>query len=367
MSDRVLLLIKGLARGGAEQLLASALPYVDREQFEYEIAYVLPELDALAEEMRSAGISVTCLGDGGSVWLRRLRSFLLERDFDLIHSHLPLVSIGVRLVRPTRTRLVYTEHNEWACYRGSTRTANLATFSRNDHVFAVSDHVRRSIRYPRALRGLLRMPRVETLLHGIDADAVAGWSARDGVRSELGIEAAAPVVGTVSNFRKEKALEDMVRAAAVVRRTVPDVRFVLVGAGPTESRVRALASQLGLRDTVIFAGYRPDAPRVVTSFDVFTMSSIHEGLSIALVEALALGKPAVVTDAGGLSEVVEDGVQGYVVPPRDPSALAARVVSLLCSPYDRQRLGDAARVRARQFDIRSAVRRMEDVYAELLA
>ena len=118
---------------------------------------------------------------------------------------------------------------------------------------------------------------------------------------------------------------------------------------------------------MILAGYRPDAPRVVTSFDVFTMSSIHEGLSIALVEALALGKPAVVTDAGGLSEVVEDGVQGYVVPPRDPSALAARVVSLLCSPYDRQRLGDAARVRARQFDIRSAVRRMEDVYAELLA
>ena len=69
-------------------------------------------------------------------------------------------------------------------------------------------------------------------MHGIDADAVAGWSARDGVRSELGIEATAPVVGTVSNFRKEKALEDMVRAAAVVRRTVPDVRFVLVGAGP---------------------------------------------------------------------------------------------------------------------------------------
>jgi glycosyltransferase involved in cell wall biosynthesis len=364
---RVLILIKGLGRGGAEQLLLSEAPHLDRSRFRYEVAYVLPAKDALAAELERHGLRVSCLGGGGGTsWTARLRSLVRERQIELVHAHLPYAAIGARLALGGRhrPRLVYTEHNVWQSYRPPTYWGNLLTFPRTDHVFTVSDEVRSSIRYPGMLRRL-RVPPVETLYHGLDRAALEQPTA-DGVLEELGIPAGAPVVGTVANFRHEKGHDHLMHAAQLVRRSVPDVRFVLVGQGPLESRVRREAERLELGDTVIFAGFREDAPRVTAAVDVFALSSLHEGLSIALLEAMALGTPPVVTSVGGLPEVVEHRRHGLLVPPADPPALAAGIVALLKDPALRDRLGQAARRRAADFDIRRTVRRMEEVYAGLL-
>jgi glycosyltransferase involved in cell wall biosynthesis len=366
---RVLVLIKGLGRGGAEQLLASAAPYLDRSRLSYEVAYVLPWKNALVAELERHGLRVTCLGDGRrSAWLPRLRSLVRERGIDLVHAHLPYVAIGARLALPgpARPRLVYTEHNVWQSYKPPTYWANLLTFGRTDHVFTVSDVVRASIRYPRGLRRL-RLPPLETLYHGLDQAAMERRPAADGVREEFGIPARAPVVGTVANFRHTKGHGYLLQAAALVRRTVPDVRFLLVGQGPLEAEVRREVQRLGLGGTVIFAGFREDVPRLTAAIDVFALSSVHEGLSIALMEAMALGKPPVVTRVGGLPELVTDRRHGLLVPPADPPALAAGILSVLQDADLRARLGEAARLRAADFDIRTAVRRMEQVYADLLA
>jgi glycosyltransferase involved in cell wall biosynthesis len=365
---RVLILIKGLGRGGAEQLLASAAPHLDHARFRYEVAYLLPVKDALAAELARHGMAVTCLGDdGGRGWLRRLKELVRERRIDLVHAHLPYAAIGARVALrgSDRPRLVYTEHNVWESYKPPTYWANLATFARNDHVFCVSDQVRSSIRYPRPLRWR-RLPPTETLYHGLDP-ATAAAPAPDGVREELGVGPTTPLVGTVANFRAEKAHGDLLRAAALVRRSVPDVRFVLVGQGPLEGQVRSEAERLGLGDTVIFAGFREDVPRVAAALDVFALSSRHEGLSIALMEAMALGRPPVVTSVGGLPELVTHDRNGLLVPPGDPGALAAGIVSVLEDPVLADRLGQAARRRAADFDIRTAIGRMEAVYGELLA
>jgi glycosyltransferase involved in cell wall biosynthesis len=365
---RVLVLIKGLGRGGAEQLLASAAPYLDRSRFQYEFAYLLPWKDALVGELEGHGFRVACLGGGrGAGWALRLRSLVREHDIDLVHAHLPYAAIGGRLALagPGRPRLVYTEHNVWQSYKPPTYWANLLTFARTDHVFAVSDVVRGSIRYPRALRWR-RLPPLETLYHGVDPATIQRAPGPDGVREELGIPAGAPVVGTVANFRHTKGHNYLLRAAELVRRTIPEVRFLLIGQGPLEAEVRAEAGRLGLDGTVIFAGFREDVPRLTAAIDVFALSSLHEGLSIALIEAMALGRPPVVTRVGGLPELVEDGRHGLLVPPADPSALAAGIVRVLQDDALRARLGEAARRRAADFDIRTAVRRMEEVYAGLL-
>ena len=365
---RVLILIKGLGRGGAEQLLASAAPHLDHDRFRYEVAYLLPAKDALAAELARHGMAVTCLGgDGGRGWLRRLSELVRERRIDLVHAHLPYAAIGARVALwgRDRPRLVYTEHNVWESYKPPTYWANLATFARNDHVFCVSDQVRSSIRYPLPLRWR-RLPPTETLYHGLDPAAGVPPSP-DGVREELGIGPTAPLVGTVANFRAEKAHGDLLRAAALVRRSVPDVRFLLVGQGPLEGQVRREAERLGLGDTVIFAGFREDVPRLAAALDVFALSSRHEGLSIALMEAMALGRPPVVTSVGGLPELVTHDRHGLLVPPGDPAALAAGIVTVLQDPALAERLGSAARRRAADFDIRAAIGRMEDVYGELLA
>lgn len=363
---RVLLLIKGLGRGGAEQLLVNAAPYLDRSRFEYRIAYLLPWKDALVDDLEKLGISSHCLGGGRSLaWIRRLHDLVRKDGIDLVHGHSPLPAVGARLSLPGAIQQVYTEHGAWEHYHRGTYWANLLTFPHNDYVFAVSAEVSASIRYPTALQ-IMRMPRVETLYHGIDPASVSGWNSPDGVRDELGIPNGAPVVGTVANFRALKGHGQLLRAALHVRREIPEVRFVLVGRGPLEGAIRREALELGLDGTVVFAGFRTDAPRVASAFDVFVLPSLHEGLSIALLEAMALGKPSVVTRVGGVPEVIQPEREGLLVPPGDAVALARAILSLLRDSQLRARLGKAARRRAAEFDIRRTVRRIEAVYEELL-
>lgn len=362
----VLIVIKGLGRGGAEQLLVSGAPYLDRERYHYQFAYVLPWKDSLVAELSGAGLPVHCLqGARGAGWVGRLRALVRGSGVDLVHAHSPVAAAAARAVAGLRTRIVYTEHNLWSRYHPATHAANLLTFPRNDHVFAVSDEVRASVRYPGPLRAL-PMPPLETLHHGLDPAAVATWDGPEGVREELGIPEGAPVVGTIANFKAAKDHATLLRAAAKVRAELPPVRFVLVGQGPLEPETRKLATELGLGDTVVFAGFRTDAQRLAAAFDLFALSSTYEGLPIALIEAMALGRPAVVTGVGGTPEVVTDGQQGVLVPPRDPDALAEGLLRLLGDDALRARMGAAARERAFDFDIRKAVRRTEQVYAELL-
>lgn len=365
--NRVLLLIKGLGRGGAEQLLVGAARYADGSRFRYEVAYLLPWKRALVNEVEALGVPVHCLeGARGVAWAGRLRRLVRGRGIDLVHAHSPYPAILARLVLPRRIPIVYTEHNVWSRYRLPTYWGNALTYPRNDRVFAVADHVRRSVRYPPGLR-FLRMPPVETLYHGLDPALLSGGASPDGVREDLGIPERVPVVGTVANLKAHKGHRHLLEAAARVRMAVPEARFVLVGQGPMEDELRRRARELGLDGNVVFAGYREDALRVAAAFDLFVLPSTHEGLPIALVEAMALGKPAVVTAVGGVPEVVEDGAHGLVVPPGDPGALARAIVTLLRDARLRERLGAGARRRAADFDIRRAVRRMEQVYEELLS
>lgn len=365
MPPGVLHLIKGLGRGGAEQLLVDAVRHLDRERLRYEVAYLLPWKDALVGELRSQGVAVHNLeGGSGTGWLGRLRRLVGERGIGLIHTHSPYPAIGARTA-VGGTRHVYTEHNVWQRYHRATYWGNVLTFFRNDHVFAVSDQVRASIRYPPGL-GLMTMPPVETLYHGLDLARMEEEIDVGEVRRELGIREDVPLVGTVGNFTPKKAHRDLIEAVTAIRQSLPEIRLVLVGHGPLERDLRARVRGLGLDESVVFAGFRTDATRLMGAFDVFVLPSRFEGLSIALLEAMALGRPVVATRVGGSPEVIEDGESGILVKAGDPRALAEAIRSLLDDPSRRARISDAARRRAGSFDIGAAATRMEEVYEGLL-
>ena len=161
------------------------------------------------------------------------------------------------------------------------------------------------------------------MLHGIDVDTVrAELPNRDAVRSELGIRPDEIVIGTVANLRWEKGYDVLLDAAAKCHtvRGQP-VRFVAVGQGPYEPEIRARHAALGLGDRFLFLGFRRDATRVMTVFDVFTLASRHEGLPVALMEAMALGIPVVATAVGGVPDVVV--ASDILVPADDSDALAS--------------------------------------------
>jgi glycosyltransferase involved in cell wall biosynthesis len=178
-----------------------------------------------------------------------------------------------------------------------------------------------------------------------------------------------PLVGAVCGLRPQKALDVLVRAAAQLREELPDVRVAIVGDGPERSRLEGLVAELGLVDTVRLVGAWPPAevPDFVAALDVAVSSSDFEGTPLAVMEYMAAAKPVVATAVGGIPDLLEDGVHGLLVPPRDPAALARGIAELLHDPARRRALGERARERQRrELDFDVTVRRLEELYVTLV-
>lgn len=363
---RLLWLTKGLGRGGAEQLLVSTLAHLDRHRFEVEVAYLLPWKDSLVAPIADRGVTVHCLGSSGSLdlsWVLRLRRLLSRGDFDLVHTHAPYPALGARLVVARGIPIVHTEHNLWPRYHPLTRWLNALSHGRNTRVVAVSLAVKDSIRPLRSLRH----PPVETIVHGIDSTSVRrGVAASAHGRTLLGLEPDEVVVGTVANFTAKKDQQTLLRAFAQVAGEHKHARLVLVGTGPLEQSLHKAADDLGIARQVTFAGSRGDVPEILPGFDVFALSSRHEGLPIALIEAMAAGLPSVATAVGGVPEALADGRSGFLVPPSEPALFATALTTLIEDSALRVRMGAAATVDARAFSIEPAVRRLEEIYDRVL-
>lgn len=374
---RILLLVKGLGPGGAERLLVSQAATRDREAFTYRAAYLVPWKDHLVPELEALGVPVRCLDsrrEWDLRWALRLRGLVRRDGIAVVHVHSPYVAAVTRLVlrtlpRRRRPALVSTEHNRWPRHAAATRLANRLTLPLDDATVAVSADVRSTIEPAR------RRARVEVLVHGVDVAAVRAAGAtpatRADVRAELGITDDEVVVGTVANLRREKGYDVLLDAAAHLARVAgpegPPIRVVAVGQGPLLEAMQARVAELGVGDRVQLLGYRPDAVRVMAAFDLFTLASRHEGLPVALMDALVLGLPVVATRVGGVPEAVTDGVEGLLVPPDDPAALAAAWLALAGDPVRRAACGRAAADRAGAFDIRRATARLEAIYREVAA
>jgi glycosyltransferase involved in cell wall biosynthesis len=366
---KVLWLVKGLGPGGAERLLVAAAATHDRDAFTFEVAYLLPWKNHLVGELERLGVPAQCLGvrdERDLRWAHRLRERLRTDPVEVLHAHSPYPAGIARLVvrtlpRRLRPRLVYTVHNTFSSFSMPTRLLNGVTYPLDAADVAVSSEVFDTI-WPRL------QSRTEVIVHGVQLDEVRAEGAhRDAMRTELGIGPDELVVGTIANFRRQKDYPNLLRAAAVLAQRDVAVRIVAVGQGPLEAEMRALHASLALGDRVLLLGHREDAVRVLGACDLFTLASDNEGLPVALMEALALGLPVAVTAVGGVPGAVTDGVEGRLVPPSDPDALADAIEQLAGDPALRARMASAARIAGERFDIGTAVTRIEAVYREVVA
>jgi len=159
-------------------------------------------------------------------------------------------------------------------------------------------------------------------------------------------DAGAPLITAVGRLEPQKAFDDLLRAAALLLAEVPAARFRIVGWGKLESELKSLAGSLGIASRVEFTGLRSDMDAVLEEADLFVQSSHWEGMSIAVIEAMAAALPMVLTDVGANGDLITDGVHGRLVPRGDPRAMADAMVAMLADPSRAQRMGLAARRRA---------------------
>lgn len=331
---RVAHLITGDLWAGAEAQVAHLLAGLSQFR-ELELGAIVFAEARLADELRRLGIWVSVLSERklGSLQLARAIGQVLRRHgVDVLHTHGYKESIlGAVAGRWAGVRwYVKTEHGQMEPSRGWDGL-KMIWYRRLDHwvsrravdtVIAVSQDLYRS------LVASLPQGRVALVRSGLDPGRIVVTASATEVRRRLGIGEHAPLFGTAGRLMPVKGLGYFLEAARGVLQARPEARFLITGDGPLRSELQTRAREMQIADAVQFLGFRPDVADVVNALDVFVMPSIHEGLPMALLEAITLGKPIVASAVGGIPEALHDA-QGWLVPPRDVPALTRACLAAL--------------------------------------
>lgn len=363
--------------GGGEGIARQIALHLDPAHFEVVFCVTRwdPEFEHEADlgELRDAGIAFAAVERRGPLDLRPWRDLVARARgsrIDVVHTHKIGSNVWGALLSPLMGRPVFVAHEHTWSYEGNPTRVLLdreLIARRADAFVAVSrEDQRRMIE-------IERVPAAKTrfIPNGIPPFP-APTPGRD-VRAELGIAADAPLVGVVATLRPQKALDVMIRAVPELRRRVPDATVLLIGGMDSqdsgeEARLRAVAAEVGVGESVRFLGARDDVPDLVAALDLGALSSDFEGSPLSVMEYMEAGKAVVATRVGGLPDLVVDGETGLLVPPRDPSALAAALAELLSDPERRARMGAAGRERRREtFSIEATARQVGELYQELCA
>ena len=207
--------------------------------------------------------------------------------------------------------------------------------------------------------------RLTVIPSGIDVDAFVDAAGSHEVAEKWGLQRGEFVVGTVASFEPEKGHETLVRAAEGIVRSHPAARFILVGEGRLRSRIEEKAKIAGIAGRLMCVSQEAPLENLLPLFDIFVLPSLEEGLSTALIAAMAAGLPVVASMTGGIPDVVS-GDSGVLVPPGDHAALSRAITVLMHDADLRRRMGEAGAKKAANFEIGRTVARIREVYERLV-
>lgn len=330
-------------RGGQNQVLVTVLGLRALGHRATLVAHPGGELRQRARE----GLELIPLApktemDLGAAW--RLSRLVKQLRPEILHAHDPhgvaMAAMALSMsTLPAKPPLVASRRVD---FRMRGNTLSRWKYRQVDCFICASDAIRQML-----LADGIEPSRAVTVHEGIDLDRVAAAPAVN-LHEELWLPHHAPIVGNVAALVPHKGHRHLIDAASLVLRQVPDTRFVIAGEGELRPNLERAIKDRRLEKHVLLAGFRPDVLSLHKAFDIFAMSSVTEGLGTSLLDAMAAGKPVVATTAGGIPEVVVDGETGFLVPPRDPHAMAEALVKLLKDSALRQQMGQAGRLRARR-------------------
>lgn len=323
---------------------------------------VCPEGSAIAQA--AAGVAevrtLPMRGELDLAFIGRLRRLLRAEPSALLHLH---SRRGADLFGGIAGRL---EHRPAVLTRRvdnpEARLAAQLKYRLYDRVITISEGIRKVL-----LSEGVPEAKLYCVRSAVDTEKFRPGCRWDRMREAFELDADALVVGMAAQFIERKGHRCLLDAVPTVVGASPRARFLLLGRGPLEPALRQEVQQRHLADKVRFAGFREDLERILPCIDLLVHPAEMEGLGVALLQAASCGVPIVATAAGGIPEIVRDGVNGLLVRPRDPSALAGAMVRLLSDREARQRLGAAGRrIVEDEFSIRAMVEGNLRVYDRLL-
>jgi lipopolysaccharide heptosyltransferase I len=327
---------------------------------------VCPTGSSVARHARSAGlevITVPLFTDLDFTFVLRLWKIIKRVKPDIVHlhsrrgadimgglaarlAHVPIVILSRRIDNPIRRGLISSLKYGRLC----------------DHIIAVSNGVVSAL-----VKGGVNPQKITCVHSVIDAKRYQKKGSEDKVRAEFGIDENTNVVSIISQLIERKGHRFLFQAAPRILERFPNTVFLVLGEGKLEGSLRKLVASLGIQDKVIFAGFRNDIGELLSITTVLVHPATMEGFANCVLQAMAAEVPVVVTAVGGMPEAVRDNVNGILIPPRDPDAIADAVIKLLGDPGLRQRMGaEGRRIAEQQFSVDTMVEGVLAVYFEVL-
>ena len=362
---RILHFIDHFATGGAQVFLADVLESWPNNHDRFHVVGLGRAGDLMDRYRNIPGVTVERWGarrwSPSSVW-RALR-LVRGGDYDVVHAHLVKaigVALLVGLLRHKKTAIHL--HGGVQEFPAVIRAAYRMLRGGAGCVIAVSEAIKDFA------RDVLRFPaeRIRVVHNGVRVEAFARSAADNSVRRELAVPEDAVVVGMAGRLVEQKGVDVFLRAFALVRAREPRAIAVIVGGGPLRADLEKLADDLGCSDGVRFMGWRTDMPLCYAAFDLGVVPSRWEPFGIVAVEMMAAGLATVACAVDGIREIVSHGVDGLLVPPHDPKAMAAAILDLIRRPEWREKLGRAARqTAATRFHIRNTAEHIRSVYTQM--
>jgi len=363
--QRIAFVITDLDPGGAERALVEIVSRLDRTRWSPTV-FNLSCTGVLSTRLRELGVPCEDLGRGRRPELRviwRLYRAIARFDPELVQSFLFHANVASRLaallagVPVVVSGIRVAEHRRNGHLAWDRRTQFLAT-----HNVCVSEGVARFS----TLTGGLPAAKVSVIPNGVDFDRFDRAVPLD--RSDLAIPSAAPVLVGVGRLDPQKGWELLIDAMPAVWAEIPEARLLIAGDGPLRDDLKTRIDAIDTRARIRLLGYRDDIPRLLKTADLVVAPSQWEGMPNAVLEGMAAGRPIVATAAEGVTELIEPGQHGLVVPVGDGHALAKAIVQMLTNRDAARWMGQAARDRARTgFTWGRVASAYDDLYRRLLA
>jgi glycosyltransferase involved in cell wall biosynthesis len=361
---KVLQLIPTLDRSGAEKQMALLARDLPRDRYHVEVA-ALTRLGPIQADLEAFGVPVTLIGKRHKLdplALSRLTQLLKKNYFHILHTWLFAAHVYGRVAaRRVGVPVVVASEMAVDLWKGKAeRTVDRLLAPWVDRVVGNSQAV---VDFYRGLG--IPDDKLIRIYSGIDDEPVPAIL-RENVLAEFGWPADASLIVYAGRLAPQKGVEDLLHALDILQHVRPRMRALIVGEGPSRSRLEARARGFALLDRVRFTGHRDDVPRLLTAADLLVLPSLYEGLPNVVLEAMQVRKPVVATAAPGTTELVIDGQTGLLVPMRQPVPLAEAMRRLLDDPDLARRLGEAGHARvAAEFRTATMVERFAALYDDL--
>lgn len=369
MSDplRILHITYDMGIGGTEQVIKNLITGSDSARVMHHLCCIESPLGPWGETLQASGVPVFTFQRSPKLdrkLIRQIRKLIRDHRIDIVHAHqYTPFTYGFFASLGRRAKLIFTEHGRFYPDSSSRkrRLVNRALFPFVDKVTAISEATKQAmVEYE-----VIPARKIEVIYNGIHAIEATPAEDQKQLRAELNIPEDAIIFGTIARFDPIKNQALMLRGFARALVTHPNIHLVMVGDGPERDALEQLVKSLGIiSHAVHFTGYQPEPTRYINLFDVFLLTSLSEGTSMTLLEAMSVGKPCIVSNAGGNPEIVIHEKTGLVFPSEQETAYVHAMNRLiedeaLRAQFSAEALG--------MFDARFTAKMMQTRFFEIYA